>query len=64
MINTTESLKNGIELLKSRKLHLEISIATLQEQIDKYQKELEKIDYQITKTKEALYERIRTPNTD
>lgn len=64
MIITTESLKNGIELLENRKLHFKISIDTLQEQINKYQKELEKIDYQITKTKEALYERERTPNTD
>ena len=64
MIITIDSLKNGIELLENRKLHFKISIYTLQSQIDKYQKELDKLDYQITKTKEAIYERERTPNTD
>jgi hypothetical protein len=36
MIHTSETLKNGIELLQNRRLHFKISIASLQEQIDKY----------------------------
>ena len=62
MRNTPETLKNGIELLQNRRLHFKITIGTLQEQIDKYQKEIEKIDYQIFKTKEILEK--QEPNID
>lgn len=64
MIHTIQSLKNGIELLDARQNHFIVSIAMLQEQINKYQKEVDKLEYQITKTKELLDERIRIADED
>ena len=62
MIHTIQSLKNGIELLDSIRINFIVSIAMLQEQIDKYQNEVDKLEYQITKTKEILDERERIAN--
>lgn len=64
MINEIQSLKNGIELLHARQNHFIVSIAMLQEEINKYQKEVDKLEYQITKNKILLDERIRIADED